>query len=203
MPVQTAILHCSYIIFLISGEKFLSAFFEPEENVCIRVFSDRRNSDFKGQKMNGGLVNIKKIIPVLKDHNSKNRGIFFIVNYGGQKPAGNKRGLSLVAKRCDFIKYCRENAAVLSEADWYAMITNLSGFQDGPDLIHELSKTYPGYSKTETDNKIIHFINSSTKPMNCRTIAEKGFKCSKLTSGECSCKSPASLIYTSGCGHLI
>jgi putative DNA primase/helicase len=75
------------------------------------------------------------------------------------------------------------------------MITNLSEFQDGPDLIHELSKTYPGYSKTETDNKIVHFMKSSTKPMNCRTIAEKGFKCPKLTSGKCSCKSPASIVY--------
>lgn len=307
----------------INPEKFLSAFFKPEENVCIRVFSDRKPSDFKGQKMSARLINIEKLIPVLKDHNRKNRGVFFVINYGGhedrdikrinaqfvendnlpieeqykrlmafplepsiivrtkkslhsywlikdgevsrfrevqkglaqyfqgdksiinesrvlrlpeffhckegpikvecikfnpelkytqeqliellpqgdrftmsgQRPAGNKRGISLVANRCDFIKYCRENAAVLSEADWYAMITNLSGFQDGPDLIHELSKPYPGYSRTETDNKIAHFIKSSTKPINCKTIAEKGFKCPKLISGECSCKSPAALVY--------
>jgi putative DNA primase/helicase len=67
----------------INPEKFLSAFFRPEENVCIRVFSDRKPSDFKGQKMNARLGNIEKLIPVLKEHNSKNRGVFYVINYGG------------------------------------------------------------------------------------------------------------------------
>ena len=31
--------------------------------------------------------------------------------------------------------------------------------------------------------------------MTCRTIAEKGFSCPKLRSGQCSCKSPAALCF--------
>jgi putative DNA primase/helicase len=307
----------------ISTEQFLSSFFAAEENVCLRVFSDRKPSDFKGQKFFCRLKDLDRYLPILKDHNNKNRGIFFVVNQGGHedkdikrinaqfvendtlsleeqykrllsfplkpsiivktrkslhgywlikdgevslfrdiqkrlaqhfqgdkniinesrvmrligynhckeepcrvecikfnpelkytqaelikhlpqgeevtegKPrlAGNKGGIGLVTGRCDFIKYCRENAAVLSEQDWYAMITNLSVFQEGPETIHELSKLYPKYSRTETDNKIEHFLKSGTKPINCKTIAQKGFKCPKLENGGCSCKSPAALVY--------
>jgi putative DNA primase/helicase len=307
----------------IAAERFLSAFYAPEENVCLRVFSDRKSSDFKGQNFSIKLKDMERFLPLLKSHNLKNRGVFFVVNYGGhedgeitrinchfvendtlpleeqykklmdfplkpsiivktkkslhgywlikdgtiqlfrevqrklaqhfqgdksiinesrvlrlpgffhckeapykvecikfnpelkytqqqllkilpqgdritegrQRPAGNKRGISLVTNRCDFIKHCRDKAAVLSEADWYAMITNLSVFQEGPDVIHEISKPYPGYSKEETDNKIAHFIESRTRPMTCRTIAEKGFKCPRLERGECNAKSPAALLY--------
>jgi putative DNA primase/helicase len=74
-----------------------------------------------------------------------------------QSLAGNREGISLVTERCDFIQYCSEKAAVLSEVHWYAMITNLSVFREGQAVIHEISKPYPGYSKAETDNKIAHF----------------------------------------------
>jgi putative DNA primase/helicase len=307
----------------ISLEKFLGAFFEPEEDVCIRVFSDRKPSEFLGEKLPVKLNNIEKYIPALKEHNSNNRGIFFVVNYGGhedkqikrinaqfvendtvsleeqykrlmafplepsiivktkkslhgywlikdgqvslfrevqkklaqyfrgdksivnesrvlrlpgffhckeepvmvecikfnpelkytqeellllisegegeapstQKLVGNKKGIELVTSRCDFIKYCKEKAETLPEQHWYAMITNLAVFQQGAEVIHELSQPYPAYSREETDNKIEHFLKSETRPITCRTIAERGFKCPKLEGGECSCKSPAALVY--------
>lgn len=83
----------------------------------------------------------------------------------------------------------------MTEQHWYAMITNLVVFQQGAKGIHEMSKPYPGYSKVETDNKIEHFLKSETKPITCRTIAERRFKCPKLESEDCSCKSPAALVY--------
>lgn len=108
---------------------------------------------------------------------------------------GTEKGLETVLYSCDFIKHCRENAAFLSEHDWYAMITNLTPFSGGAELIHELSTPYPGYNKNETAKKINHFIESGTKPMMCMTIAEKGFRCPKLENGKCKCKSPAALCY--------
>ena len=44
---------------------------------------------------------------------------------------GEQKGIGVVEAECDFIKYCRDNAAVLSEHDWYAMISNLSVFEGG------------------------------------------------------------------------
>ena len=108
---------------------------------------------------------------------------------------GTRKGLMLVQRRCAFIQYCRGNAASLSEHDWYAMITNLSVFEGGDQVIHQYSAAYPKYKATETQDKIDHFLASGTKPITCRTIAEKGFNCSKLVTGECACKAPAALCF--------
>ena len=94
-----------------------------------------------------------------------------------------------------FIQHCRENAKTLPEHDWYAIISNLAVFEGGDRLIHALSKPYPKYSHKETQDKINHFLESGTKPITCRTIAEKGFRCPKLEDSSCGCKSPAALCY--------
>ncbi len=108
---------------------------------------------------------------------------------------GEQKGIRIVEASCDFIQYCRDNAATLSEHDWYAMISNLSVFDGGEVVIHQYSKPYPNYSFDETQRKIQHFLHSKTKPMTCRTIAKKGFHCPKLQSGQCKCKSPAVLCF--------
>ncbi|MCR4629338.1 MAG: DUF5906 domain-containing protein [Clostridium sp.] len=108
---------------------------------------------------------------------------------------GTEKGLRIVARECDFIRYCQEHAAKLSEHDWYAMISNLAVFEGGVEMIHALSKPYPGYDATITQKKINHFLESGTRPINCRTIREKGYACPKLASGECDCKAPAALCY--------
>lgn len=108
---------------------------------------------------------------------------------------GEQKGIHIVEAECDFIKYCRDNAASLPEHDWYAMISNLSVFDDGAEIIHQYSKPYPNYSFEETQKKIQHFLSSGTKPMTCRTIAEKGYQCPKLKDGKCKCKSPAALCF--------
>lgn len=88
--------------------------------------------------------------------------------------------------KCAFCKYCKENAARLSEPEWYAFVTNMSLTKDGAELVHEISKPYPRYSKAETDDKICHAINEH-KPHTCRYIQERlGFKNCK----NCSVKAP-------------
>ncbi len=305
----------------IRAQDILLSMFNPDDTVCFRVFDDKKSGVFSGAKLETEAGKFASIEPALQSHNEKNRGIFYVVNYGGQedssisrinaqfvemddlsfeeqqksvdefplppsmiiktrkslhvywfvknakveafrsvqkqlvahfhgdpmcvnesrvmrlpgfnhckkdpimvecisfhperrytqeqlaevlptvedKPVemmrGTEKGLEVLLHGCDFIKHCRENAATLSEHDWYAMITNLAAFEGGTDLIHELSKPYQGYTATNTQKKINHFLESGTKPMNCETIAEKGFKCPKMESGECSCKSPAGLCY--------
>jgi len=305
-------------------EEFLRPFFDASEIVCLRVFDDRKTGTFKGAKMECVAGKIGTMIDTLKKHNAQNRGIYFVINYGGHEdvdisrinaqfvecdelsieeqlaqidafpippsliiktrkslhtywlmkdarienfrriqkrliaqfkgdsacvnesrvfrlpgfnhckedpvevecikfnpelrytqaeleavlpeisdvsvvktptPKCYRKGLALVGKRCYFIQHCKANAKVLPENLWYAMITNLAVFEDGDRIIHVLSKGYPKYNYTETQNKIIHFLESGTKPMTCDKIAESGFKCPKQEDGTCSCKSPASLCY--------
>ena len=305
----------------IQAEDVLNALFNPNEKVCLRVFADRKGDPFSGQKYSCEAAKFNDYKDTLKKHNEANRGIFYVVNLGGdndkdiirinaqfvemdegtfeeqqakidafalppsmiirtrkslhtywfmkdakvekfrviqkglvkhfhgdpacvnesrvmrlpgfnhckQEPVevvcisfhperkytqeqleeilpieeeavtevkkGTEKGLNIVQHGCDFIKYCKEHAAELSEHDWYAMISNLAVFDGGDRLIHELSTPYPGYSESVTNKKINHFIESGTKPMTCAVIAEKGFKCPRLEDGSCSCKAPAALCY--------
>lgn len=305
-------------------EEFLRPFFDAGETVCLRIFDDRKNSTFKGAKLECEAGKIAAMTTTLQKHNKQNRGIYFVVNYGGHEdaditrinaqfvecdelsieeqiaqiegfsiepslivktkkslhiywlmkdalvadfrrvqkrliarfhgdpacvnesrvfrlpgfyhckgepvmvecvkfnpelrytqadleaalpevpddpvikapaPKGTRKGLALVGKRCLFMQHCMDNARKLPEHDWYAMITNLAVFEGGDRAIHALSKPYPGYKRTETQDKINHFLQSGTKPITCKTIAEKGFKCPKLEDGSCSCKAPAALCY--------
>ena len=298
---------------------FLSAFYSENDEVCIRVFSDRKAEDpeYKGNKYTEKLKNIDVLLPTLKQHNEKHRGIFFVVNSGGhtdeeitrinaqfvemdtgsfeeqqekinaftlppsiivktrkslhcywlmkdaevskfreiqlrlvkefagdsmcqnesrcmripgfyhskQEPVlvecikfepqikytqaelaeylpefkmpdyseglraefnGEVGSGQRLMDKCEFCRYCKENAAKLSEPEWYAFVTNMSLTRDGAELVHEISKPYPRYSKTETDDKIRHATNEH-KPHTCRYIQERlGFKNCK----DCSVKAP-------------
>ncbi len=101
----------------------------------------------------------------------------------------------MVLRRCEFIKHCAENVAKLPEHEWYAMITNLAVFKGGDGIIHQYSKAYPKYSSSETDEKIQHYLESKTRPINCSTLFERGTTCKKFQDGNCTCKAPASWIY--------
>ena len=305
----------------VTATDVLGALFNPIDTVCFRVFEDKKTGVFRGAKLSCECGKYKSIEETLKKHNAMQRGIFFVVNYGGQDDAaitrinaqffemddgtfeeqqkkvdafplppsmviktqkslhiyyfmdptakvecfrgiqkrlvkqfggdpmcvnesrvmrlpgfqhckketpvevtcisfhperkytqeqlasvlpevegapaerrnGTAKGLEQVCRSCDFIKHCRENASTLSEHDWYAMITNLAPFDGGTARIHELSRPYPRYSEADTQRKINHFLESGTKPMTCRTIAEKGFKCPKA--GKCPVKSPAAFCF--------
>jgi len=305
----------------IQAEDVINALFNPNEKVCLRVFADKKGDPFSGQKYSCEAAKFNDYKDTLKKHNEASRGIFYVVNMGGdndkditrinaqfvemdegsfeeqqakidafalppsmiiktrkslhtywfmkdakvekfraiqkglvkhfhgdpacvnesrvmrlpgfnhckQDPVevvcisfhperkytqeqleeilpieeetitevkkGTEKGLNIVQHECDFIKYCKEHAAELSEHDWYAMISNLAVFDGGDRLIHELSTPYPSYSESVTNKKINHFIESGTKPMTCAVIAEKGFKCPRLEDGSCSCKAPAALCY--------
>lgn len=91
---------------------------------------------------------------------------------------------------CEFLKHCDKDRAILSEPEWYGMISILAKETGGPNLIHSLSKGYPKYSPQETDKKILHALNDSG-PATCERIKRELFDCGK----DCVVKSPASLAY--------
>lgn len=112
-----------------------------------------------------------------------------------ERRSGTEKGVDIVMRSCLFLKHCKDDAAALSEPEWYAMISNLAQFDGGSKAIHDFSKPYPGYSESATQSKINHFLESGTGPMTCETIRERGFKCPKFAQGGCGVKSPAALCY--------
>ncbi len=72
-------------------EEFLRPFFDPGELVCLRVFDDRKTgaggqpSAFKGAKLECEAGKIAAIEKTLRKHNAQNRGIYFVINYGGHE----------------------------------------------------------------------------------------------------------------------
>ena len=103
---------------------------------------------------------------------------------------GSRKGLERVIGKCDFIRYCVDNAESLREPLWYCMISNLAVFKGGKERIHEFSKPYPRYSWRETEAAISQAL-THTSPHRCETIRKDGFNCEK----DCNVKSPAGLGY--------
>ena len=62
----------------------LGSLFNPTDTVCFRVFDDKKGGVFQGSKLSCECGKYKSIEETLKNHNAMNRGIFFVVNYGGQ-----------------------------------------------------------------------------------------------------------------------
>jgi len=76
----------------ITAVEFLSPFFTPNETVCLRVFSDRPDSSFSGQKLECEMEKLEENMEAtLKAHNEQGRGVYFVVNYGGQEDSQIER----------------------------------------------------------------------------------------------------------------
>lgn len=91
-------------------------------------------------------------------------------------------------ERCRFLEHCRTDAARLPEPEWYAAISNLVRFPGCVSLIHELSRPYQGYTKGETEAKILQALDASG-PTGCDAI-RKHFDCGR----RCGVRSPAGLL---------
>lgn len=80
-------------------------------------------------------------------------------NHQGKQQVGtHKASLILdvgsMFDKCAFLTYCRDNAAILSEPEWFSMVSVLATVKDSDGLIHQLSQPYSGYSYEETQRKI-------------------------------------------------
>ena len=68
----------------VTAHQILSSLFNAEDTVCLRVFADRKDDVFSGSKLNVECGKFATMEDALKKHNEQNRGIFYVVNYGGQ-----------------------------------------------------------------------------------------------------------------------
>lgn len=62
----------------------LGSLFNPTDTVCFRVFDDKKDGVFTGAKLSCECGKYMSIEETLKNHNIMNRGVFFVVNFGGQ-----------------------------------------------------------------------------------------------------------------------
>lgn len=95
---------------------------------------------------------------------------------------------SQVITGCIFMQVCRDHAHELSEPQWVAMLSNVARCSDGPEMCHELSRPYPGYSEQETADKIFHVLNNMS-PQTCQYIQES-LQFPMCPEGGCGVKSP-------------
>ena len=75
----------------VTATDVLGALFNPTDTVCFRVFEDKKTGVFRGAKLSCECGKYKSIEETLKNHNAMQRGIFFVVNYGGQEDAAITR----------------------------------------------------------------------------------------------------------------
>lgn len=77
-----------------------------------------------------------------------------------------------IREGCDFIRHADENAATLTEPEWYASTSITARCRDGEEITHRLSAPHPGYSRAETDAKMRQAVAASG-PRTCENIADK------------------------------
>lgn len=69
---------------MVTPKQFLGAFFDAGDAIHLRIFADRKDQPFTGVRLRTTLEAFNSMVPQLEAHNDRNRGIFFVVNAGGQ-----------------------------------------------------------------------------------------------------------------------
>jgi hypothetical protein len=86
--------------------------------------------------------------------------------------------LPLILEGCAWMRHCRDDAQALPEPEWYHMLATISRCEDAEHWAHELSKTYPKYSRRETQRKLKQASSNKVAPVTCSYVQ------SHLTSGQ-------------------
>jgi hypothetical protein len=81
--------------------------------------------------------------------------------------------LEPIVDGCAWLRHCRDDAATLSEPEWYAALSILGRCQEGDRHAHEWSASYPRYTRQETDTKVSHAIRDAG-PWTCANIYQIG-----------------------------
>ena len=113
-------------------------------------------------------------------------------------PAGTIKADLTKLEECEFIRFCREKPAMLSEDQWWGgIITNLAPLEGGTQLIHEISRLDPArYDFQKTQEVIERVRQKGYRPMRCERLVNKTtkrdgygyFVCSQI--GSCPARAP-------------
>jgi putative DNA primase/helicase len=112
--------------------------------------------------------------------------------YPAQNGSSTGGDVEVLLSRCAFIRHCRDDASVLTEPEWYAMVSNVARCTDGPAAVHRLSAPYPDYSPQETEEKMAHALQAPG-PHTCTFIQGFGFQ--GCPPGGCGVKAPIALSH--------
>ncbi|MGG5460594.1 DNA primase family protein [Clostridium sp. B9] len=104
---------------------------EPSERINIRVFSDKKGTDFKGKNLSFDIKEFSSRSKVLMAHNEAERGIFFVVNSGGNSDSKIKK-INAQFFECDTLS--------LEE-----QLDNISKFPIEPSIIVQTRKSLHVY----------------------------------------------------------
>jgi len=77
--------------------------------------------------------------------------------------------LDRIVAECAWLRHCRDDAATLTEPEWYGMLGILGRCANGEQIAHEWSQAYPGYTPDETRQKLRHALAASG-PRTCEGI---------------------------------
>jgi putative DNA primase/helicase len=72
-----------------------------------------------------------------------------------------------ILEGCGWMRHCRDDAAKLPEPEWYRMLTVIARCEDAEHWAHEISKSYPQYSKRETNRKLKQAGGDAIAPVTC------------------------------------
>lgn len=123
------------------------------------------------------------------EYNLSDFDLFAPASDSGNTPRAMKSSpdIQITVERCAFFQRWERDAATLPEPEWHAGQSILGRLSGGVDYIHTVSSRYPGYSRKETDAKILHALNDAG-PRTCAAIKAL-WDCGR----DCGVKSPAVL----------
>lgn len=107
------------------------------------------------------------------------------------RPVAQVEDPDAIEGACAWMAYARDNAADLSEPEWYAQLSILARCKDGDTLAHTRSAPYAGYSPAETEAKLARA--KAVGPTTCDSFRKLGGLDGPCSGCNLSCTSPVSL----------
>jgi hypothetical protein len=83
----------------------------------------------------------------------------------------NKPNLERILRDCAWMGHCQNDAASLTEPEWYAMLSIVGRCENGEYLVHDPSKPYRDYDRNKTTSKLKQAMESAG-PRTCSGIEE-------------------------------
>lgn len=78
-----------------------------------------------------------------------------------------------ILQECRALKFMQTNANEVSQTQWYNGLSTLYHLDNSGKLAHDISSKYNGYSREETDTKLLQV--SAYGPVSCTKMHEKGW----------------------------
>lgn len=113
--------------------------------------------------------------PTNKPAKPKNNGLLDSLSVRSDMPPAIP---SLVAEKCQQVKWATENQDRVTEPLWYALIGVAAFCEDPEDTAKRWSENHPGYSESATVKKLDHWRAEATGPTTCAKFeAERPIGC--------------------------